>query len=113
MSKETEALALSQVTTVAVIPAQPGYELLTFSQDHDSEFWFDRQPIIAWRIAGSGWPWPEPITVSGDKDCGPNTVILCPDGKVEWQSTATFDSLEKWKVSAEAEWRRSRESKGA
>lgn len=92
---------------VAVVQANPGFELLTiekFNGSYDFEGIL-RQPIIAWKIVEyssiPGHYYPEYITLLGVSN-GAIPAIKCPDGQVfcieqYWKSEEDWIKAEKEK----------------
>jgi hypothetical protein len=118
-------------TNYQIIPAVPGFQLLTFWFEDDerdprrerdtrtfdiaANLW--RETIIAWRLPPDWYP--EPITVhhcmdydaeTGTSTSGAIAAILDPAGAVTEQHTCTFRNLDEWIAHAREEWRRWRQS---
>jgi hypothetical protein len=83
----------------SIIPALPGYELITSSYEREEEFAFWRTPIIAWRI-GCVDGYPGPVTVGDSETCSQPQAILMPNGQVEIQADSSFDNLADWEKHA-------------
>lgn len=74
-----------------VVPANPGFQLITFLGDEDDPL-VTRDPIIAWRIVRNYYV--TPITL--DKWDREFEGILLPDGRVLAQEDQWFESEESW-----------------
>ena len=83
-----------------VVPAAPGTMLLLPVLGCDRR-WIVRQPVIAWAIAGRGWP--EPITSTGvfrvEDNC---PAFLHPCGVVE-DALGHYASYEQWAAQLDEE----------
>jgi hypothetical protein len=89
-----------------VIPANPGFELLICSQRTDDYFWFDRRPIIGWRLT-EHMVEPIPVGELDDFETLPNPwAILCPNGSIDQPYVRSFDNLDAWREAAEKEWQK-------
>ncbi len=86
-----------------IVPAQPGFELLSFGYDpHDDEPgpWIHRELIIGWRNAEYGGL--DPVVIDYDFDeMEDRHAILRPDGKVQ-TGESWFDTEEEWVASMKA-----------
>lgn len=75
-----------------VVPASPGYELLSWSDCARCYEDAERSPIIGWRINDMGYAEP----VATDLHNSDNTGILTPAGKLVVSGDGTFDGIEEW-----------------
>jgi hypothetical protein len=71
--------------TVAVIPAHPGYFVLTFNDDGE----VFKSRVLAWRVL-AGRDGTEPVTIDQAEDNGNGQYCLVPDGQV----ISVFDSYD-------------------
>lgn len=76
--------------SAAVIPALPGYTVLTAHGDEAGGLFVTRSPVVAWRIDEH-----MAVPVTPDDECG-QIAILCPDGHVIVQHETTFKTEEAW-----------------
>ena len=87
--------------TAPVVPALPGFERLTFGfYDElkpptvaDVLAFYNRDPIVAWRITEGG---PEPVSLDEYNTPAGLVAILRPDGAVVMLDDETFENLNKW-----------------
>jgi hypothetical protein len=109
MTTRTEGDNSMMDREIAVVPANPGFELLTIEKYNDSFDFEDivRQPIIAWKIVEynsiPGHYYPEHITLRGVGN-GDILAIKCPDGRV-FCIDQYWESEEEW-IKAEKEERK-------
>lgn len=82
-----------------VVPASPGFELLTYFRDDDA---IERVPVIAWRIeeyqTKERYSDANPIAIGlTDTSLGDDSAVRCPDGKVTIQKySRVFENTEAW-----------------
>ncbi|MET0531563.1 MAG: hypothetical protein ABW003_25075 [Microvirga sp.] len=72
-----------------IIAAHPGWALVY----RDETWLLPPDPILAWRIAHIGEPWP--ITVKGPASFHQEWAVVAPDGRVYVLGDASWDSLEE------------------
>jgi len=76
------------------VPATPGQRVFeaSYSEDED-EIWCCEVPIVAWRIERGDV---EPIGPEGKigDACNSCWMMMCPDGRVIYAHSGTYDSLE-------------------
>lgn len=87
-----------------VIPATPGFFVLSKYEDTDGSWQVARNPVIAWGISewcseyGSkdyfynAWP----ISIDSGQDDVWKTALLCPDGRVMVQDDVAWDSVDEY-----------------
>lgn len=81
-----------------VIPAQPGFRLLTFGFDAscpDEGEWVSDEPILGWRVDAYGTMEPAVFDYNFSEMTGEH-AILEPSGKVHVVD-AVYDDIESWK----------------
>lgn len=95
----------------SIIPAQPGFFLITVATADDEDFWYDLEPIIAWQISQYKRPKnlltfasAAPIAAGNSHECENDQAILCPDGTVIEVETRNFKTLDEWKTYAQERW---------
>ena len=73
------------------IPANPGFELITAHCGDSGEMYFERQPIIGWRL---DWYGPDAVVLDceGHHVTRGNQAIKYPDGQVLRTCSRTFDT---------------------
>jgi hypothetical protein len=99
---DKEALNLLNKVFSPIIPAAPGYEALACSRwNRDSEFWVERDVIVAWRL-DLEYGYLTPVCAY-ERDYDFN-AILSPDGKVSDYDHSTFNSFGEWRKAAEKEF---------
>jgi hypothetical protein len=101
--------------TAPVIPATPGFELISLRLQDDAEpsaANLSRQPIIAWRIEGTYVSlYPTPIGIDDDPGNEEDSVILRPDGVVVAPGYMRWENLDAWIAHECDEWRVRRAAK--
>lgn len=96
-------------TIYPIIPAQPGFTLLTVwfntesVPDNLSE-WVTRDPIIAWRMESYG---PQPVTLEdGGNRNAEIQAIECPGGKIVDPLSASYPSWDEFIEDVRKQWQR-------
>lgn len=85
-------------TTAQVIPAQPGFRLLTFGFDAscpDEGPWISDEPILGWRVDAYGTMEPAVFDYNFSRMTGEHAVLE-PSGKVHVVDAA-YDDIDSWK----------------
>ena len=90
-----------------ILPALPGYYVLAECIEDDNSVSAIKIPVIAWCISGfadrkPGDEPPRAEPISYDDQSG-SSAILAPDGTVIDPFNSSWDSLEAWVVSRNAE----------
>lgn len=89
-----ECYAAQLKSLYPVIPAQPGFSLLSIWFERDDEVpavvEAHRTPIIAWRISEFGAL--DPITLSDETSADVQAIQL-PDGIIEEQESGTYETM--------------------
>lgn len=75
-----------------VVPASPGYELLSWSDCAQGYGDAERSPIVGWRVNDLGYAEP----VATDIHYSDNFGILAPNGKLFVPGEGMFDDIEGW-----------------
>jgi hypothetical protein len=81
-----------------VVPAEPGYFVLEFDMIEETDPYYFRMPVIAWKILPSGKV--RPITPRG----GVNTDEMCcdvlwPSGEVyDYAFDRIYESIKQWYI---------------
>ena len=88
-----------KVNAHTVIPAQPGYYLLTKVHDENNLFSVHKSPIVAWIITyqhkyNEFVYYPDAVPVSYDAEYGGPLYILEPNGQVVSPADESWDTLE-------------------
>lgn len=103
-----------------IVPAAPGFELLTFTPDDDAdpvafdiEANLDRSPVIAWHIDGDPVGYQRAIAIDGDltfhqDDPFGSSAVLSPDGTVFAAGGYRVASLDAWVRVLREDWKQSR-----
>lgn len=84
-----------------IIPAQPGWFMLSPHYDANGEAVASREPVIAWRVVDQFSPL-LPMSVGAGHGRDTDSIVLCPDGTVEVPYVATYKSEAEFLI----EWER-------
>jgi hypothetical protein len=110
------SVEMARRAALPMLPAPPGWLVVTYADASSDEFWHGVEPVIAWQFDGND---PVPITASGSTGCGSEAeyFVLAPPGSgATDQASDTFGSyrdLEAALEIAEKRWRGARESRAA
>jgi hypothetical protein len=89
------------VAAQSLIPAQPGFTLLTFYLLGGDEY-VERSPVIAWQVdPANGYH--KAIGLYWPSDNASMTGVLCPDGRVIDPANTIYDSEDDWRIAARKE----------
>ena len=84
---DAEAIVLMMAP---VIPALPGYTVLTAHDAEEGELFVTRSPVVAWRILDD-----LAVPVTPDTEVG-QVAVLFPDGQVVIPGMVSFKNEEAW-----------------
>lgn len=104
------AIAECQDRTLPIIPAQPGWLIVTYAGPDDDEFWSVSEPVIGWVIDGS---FPLPVTASSGFDRTlVRYVLVAPAGTGAtlraFGADASYRGEREALDAAERQWREAR-----
>jgi hypothetical protein len=107
VNRGTPPEELTSVINATIIPAEKECFLISYAPGSEDEFWFTKEPILAWQITPGRCP--EAITViDGTDRLGDTWAVLHPDGSVAETHNQMWDSLEKWEATARRVWAETR-----
>jgi hypothetical protein len=87
------------VAAQSIIPAHPGFTLLSFYPSDSDPEWVDRSPVIAWQVdASSGFH--KAIGLDATSNNVVATGILCPDGQVIDPGNTLYPNEDAWREEA-------------
>lgn len=95
VSAEVFGDVTDELNTCPILPAQPGYTLLTF-YSLDGKECIERSPVIAWKIDTDLGEFHEGIGLISPSSNAIMSGILCPDGRVICPGDTFYDNENEW-----------------
>ena len=82
-----------------LVPAPPGFQVISCFKDADSVVFLDPVPVIAFRITGTAAEETAPVTLEGHPNRSHDTAfaVIAPDGRCCDPGETGMISLDEWK----------------